>query len=86
MANSFEARENVHLHNRKDQPVDPAPVQAGETILGIPQKKPNNRKAHTLYLDVDLMNQMKSLAKRQGVSFSVMVEAALRNALEQIDG
>lgn len=85
MSNSFEVRENARQQNLKERPAAEAasaPDRPGG--VGLPEPKPK-RKQCSLYLDMDMMDQVKRVARKRGVTIGAVIEACVKISLEQLE-
>lgn len=87
-SNSFQARENMRQQNLK-MPIEPPaaapPVEAGQGKgYALPAPKPK-RKQCSLYLDVEMMETVKRVARQRGVTIGAVIEACVKIALDQLE-
>lgn len=80
--NSFDLRENMRQQNLRERPQDPAPDRPGG--VGLPEPKPK-RKQCSLYLDVKMVDQVKQVARKRGVTIGAVIEACVKMSLEQLE-
>lgn len=84
-ANAFEVRDQMRQQNLKERPEPPAdgtPVRPDNT--GLPAPKPR-RKQCSLYLDVEMMDRVKRVARQRGVTIGAVIEACVKMSLEQLE-
>lgn len=85
MANSFAPKESSIPLKPK---APPEPVQSDDhqptSGLPLPAPKPK-RKQCSLYLDTDMMDRVRRIAKKQGITIGAVIESCVKIALEKID-
>lgn len=83
--NSFELRQNYRQQHLKEQPepsAASAPARPGGVGLPVPKPK---RKQCSLYLDMEMMDRVKRVARQRGVTIGAVIEACVKLALEQLE-
>lgn len=88
--NSFQARENMRQQNLKvpasaSQPADVARGPGRSDSVGLPAPRPK-RKQCSLYLDQDMMERVKRVARQRGVAIGAVIEACVKMSLNQLEG
>lgn len=83
----FEAGQQNKLNLKERPAAEPgrrisAPVPGG---VDLPAPKPK-RKACSLYLDTEMMDCVKHVARQRGVPIGAVIEACVKMALEQLEG
>lgn len=76
------AREN-YMKDFSDQPAASAPAR--HSGMGFPAPKPK-RKQCSLYLDMEMMDRVKRVARQRGVTIGAVIEACVKMSLEQLEG
>lgn len=66
----------------QEEEIVPAQVTAFTVDL---KPRIRKKKTYTVYLDIELMERVQRLAKQKGVAYSVVVEACVKMALEQLE-
>lgn len=84
--NPFKVQSQLREQHLK-KPLEPAvetvaPGHSGS--VGLPPPKPR-RKQCGLYLDVQMMDKVKQVAQRRGVSIGAVIEACVKIALERLE-
>lgn len=75
----------IPLIPNSTEPVAPDVKKKQFEGLSLPAPKPK-RKQCSLYLDAEMMEQVKRVARRRGVAIGAVIEACVRLALEQMEG
>ena len=85
MANSFEVRENARQQHLKERPAaEAAGAPARPGGVGLPEPKPKRGQC-SLYLDVEMMERVKRVARKRGVTIGAVIEACVKMALDQLE-
>lgn len=79
--NPFEASRNARQQNL--EPAQESERKTGE--VGLLAPKPT-RKQYSVYMDVELMEQIRRVARRRGVTIGAVIEACVKLALEELEG
>lgn len=88
MGSPFEISKEQREQHMKERPAAEsgrplsAPVPGG---AALPAPKPK-RKPCSLYLDTEMMNRVKHVARQRGVPIGAVIEACVKMALEQLEG
>lgn len=86
MANSFEVRENARQQHLKERPEPPAPAREPARPSGVDLPKPKpKRKQCSLYLDAEMMERVKRVARQRGVAIGAVIEACVKMALDHLE-
>lgn len=83
--NSFELRQNYrqqHLKEHLEPTAVSVPAETGP--VGLPAPKPK-RKQCSLYLDTELMDQVKRVAHRRNVTIGAVIETCVKMSLEKLE-
>lgn len=84
--NSFEMRQNYRQQHLKEQPELPASsVSSRSGGVGLPAPKPK-RKQCSLYLDMEMMDRVKRVARQRGVTIGAVIETCVNMSLDQMEG
>lgn len=83
----FEAGQQNKLNLKERPAAEPgrrssAPAPGG---VDLPAPKPK-RKPFSLYLDTEMMDRVKQVARHRGVTIGAVIEACVKMALEQLEG
>lgn len=84
MANSFAPKESSISLKRKTPPFEPEPVPHQSGNLTLPSPKPK-RKQCSLYLDAGMMDQVRCIASKKGVTIGAVIEACVKASLESLE-
>lgn len=88
MAGPFDTRREFRQQQLKEPVEQPSSAPAaGEKgdVLELAAKK-RTKQTYTVYLDRELMARVQRLAKQRGVAASAVIEACIKNTLEQLEG
>lgn len=90
MPNAFEVRSEMRQQKLKEQSeTAPAVLSEPEGVksdsLGLSARK-RTRQSYTVYLDRNLMDRVRQMAKQRDVAPSAVLEACVKLALEQLEG
>lgn len=83
--NAFAPKEKpIPLKPKETQPEPaiPGPQQSGG--LSLPTPKPK-RKQCSLYLEADMMDRIRRVAKKHGVTIAAVVETCVKAAIDQLE-
>lgn len=87
--NAFELRDQMRQQNYRERPEPPAAEVVGTLVrpdsVGLPAPKPR-RKQCSLYLDVEMMDRVKRVARQRGVTIGAVIESCVKMSLEQLEG
>lgn len=86
--NAFEVREQMRQQNLKREPEPALEVSADHNRpgpVGLPAPKPK-RKQCSLYLDLEMMERVKRVARARGVPIGAVIEACVKMSLDQMEG
>lgn len=88
MGSPFEISKEQREQHMKERPAAEsgrrisAPVPGG---VDLPAPKPK-RKACSLYLDTEMMDRVKHVARQRGVPIGAVIETCVKMALAQLEG
>lgn len=84
--NSFELRQNYRQQHLKEQIELPVSSDSAHTVkVALPPPKPK-RKQCSLYLDLEMMDRVKSVARQRGVTIGAVIEACVKMSLDRLEG
>lgn len=83
--NPFKLQERMREQNHPERP---EPLAAGAPArpggVGLPEPKPKRGQC-SLYLDVEMMERVKRVARKRGVTIGAVIEACVKMALDQLE-
>lgn len=84
--NPFKLQERMREQHLKERP-EPQEVTGQDRpgSVGLPAPKPR-RKQCSLYLDMEMMERVKRIARKRGVTIGAVIEACVKIALDQLEG
>lgn len=85
--NPFKLQERMREQHLKErpEPAETVSVQDRPGSVGLPVPKPR-RKQCSLYLDMEMMERVKRIARKRGVTIGAVIEACVKMALDQLEG
>lgn len=87
--NPFKIQERMREQHLKPR-TEPTSTEMSSTSgrpggVGLPAPKPK-RKQCSLYLEVEMMDHVKRVARQRGVTIGAVIEACVKIGLEQLEG
>lgn len=86
--NPFKLQERMREQHMEERPVAEPERRISAPVPGnvdLPAPKPK-RKACSLYLDTEMMDRVKHVARQRGVPIGAVIETCVKMALEQLEG
>lgn len=80
--NPFKLQERMREQNHPELPAAGAPARPGG--VGLPEPKPKRGQC-SLYLDVEMMERVKRVARKRSVTIGAVIEACVKMALDQLE-